>query len=124
MGVLRWAQNPRGRIAGFRVLQLLPGIGPKIAARVLDRIGESDVINAITDFEPPPAATDHWAGFVEAIRLLQSDSVGWPEALELVCRWYGPHLERIYDDAVMRQADLVQLTQIGLSYPKSRAIFD
>jgi hypothetical protein len=25
---LRWCENPSDRIAGFRVLQLLPGIGP------------------------------------------------------------------------------------------------
>jgi len=117
LALLRWAQNPRGRVAGFRALQLLPGVGPKTAARLLDSISEGDALNAIKDFEPPPAAADHWSEFGETIRLLHSGSVGWPEALELVCRWYEPHLERIYDDAVMRQADLVQLAQIALSYP-------
>ena len=29
VSVLRWCDNPRDRVAGFRVLQLLPGIGPK-----------------------------------------------------------------------------------------------
>ena len=28
LAILRWAENPRDRVAGFRVLQLLPGIGP------------------------------------------------------------------------------------------------
>ena len=28
LSVLRWADNPRNRIAGFRVLKLLPGFGP------------------------------------------------------------------------------------------------
>ena len=28
LALLRWADNPRNRIAGFRVLQLLPGVGP------------------------------------------------------------------------------------------------
>ena len=28
LAVLRWAGNPRNRIAAFRVLQLLPGMGP------------------------------------------------------------------------------------------------
>ena len=28
LAVLRWAENPRDRVAGFRVMQLLPGIGP------------------------------------------------------------------------------------------------
>ena len=30
--------------------------------------------------------------------------------------WYEPHLERLYDDAVMRQSDLVQLLQIASTY--------
>ncbi|HEY1996119.1 MAG TPA: ATP-dependent helicase [Paraburkholderia sp.] len=38
LAVLRWAQNPRDRVAGFRVMQLLPGVGPATAARVLDQI--------------------------------------------------------------------------------------
>ncbi len=38
LAVLRWVQNPRDRVAGFRVVQLLPGIGPATAARVLDRV--------------------------------------------------------------------------------------
>jgi ATP-dependent DNA helicase UvrD/PcrA len=117
LSFLRWAQNLRGRIAGFRAIQLLPGVGPKTAARLLDKMSEGDAIQAITDFAPPPAAMDHWPEFAEAIRLLHGKSVGWPEALELVCRWYAPHLERIYDDAMMRQADLVQLGQIASSYP-------
>jgi DNA helicase-2/ATP-dependent DNA helicase PcrA len=33
--------------------------------------------------------------------------------LELIRRWYEPHLERICDDAHVRAADLVQLEQIA-----------
>src|SRR5258708_2306876 len=36
MSVLRWAGNPRNSVAGFRVLKLLPGIGPGIAKQALD----------------------------------------------------------------------------------------
>ena len=34
--VLRWAENPRDEVAAFRVLQLLPGIGPVAAQRLQD----------------------------------------------------------------------------------------
>ena len=37
--------------------------------------------------------------------------------LDLVCRWYQPHLERIHEDAALREADLVQLAQIASTYP-------
>ena len=33
LSVLRWCENPRDRVAGFRLLQLLPGIGSRTAAR-------------------------------------------------------------------------------------------
>ena len=38
LAVLRWAENPRDRVAGFRVVQLLPGVGPATAAKVLDEV--------------------------------------------------------------------------------------
>ena len=42
LALLRFAENPRDRVAGFRVLQLLPGIGPATAADVLDRLAEGE----------------------------------------------------------------------------------
>jgi len=37
--------------------------------------------------------------------------------MDLVARWYAPHLQRIYEDAHVRQGDLVQLQQIASTYP-------
>src|SRR5262249_11129407 len=42
---------------------------------------------------------------------------GWPAELDLVCKWYGPHLERLHEDAIQREADLAQLVQIAAGYP-------
>src|SRR5262249_27213928 len=51
LAFLRWAENPRDRVAGFRVVQLLPGVGPATAARVLDRVAEhSDPMRGLSDF--------------------------------------------------------------------------
>jgi DNA helicase II / ATP-dependent DNA helicase PcrA len=117
LAFLRWAENPRDHIAGFRVIQLLPGAGPATAARVLDRVAEqSDPMRGLSEFTPPAAAVEYWPSFVDAVQLVHGKSAGWPTALDLVCRWYAPHLERIYEDAAVRQRDLVQLTQIGSSY--------
>src|ERR1700680_271668 len=41
LAVLRWASNIRDRVSGFRVAQLLPGIGPSSAARLFRTIAES-----------------------------------------------------------------------------------
>src|ERR1700752_4352321 len=39
LALLRWVENPRDRVAGFRILQLLTGVGPTSAQRVLDLMG-------------------------------------------------------------------------------------
>ena len=41
----------------------------------------------------------------------------WPAEIELARRWYEPHLDRIHEDATVRQADLLQLEQIAAGYP-------
>src|SRR5215469_2939903 len=118
LALLRWAENLRDRIAGFRVIQLLPGVGPATAARLLDRIAAvPDALQAIQAFTPPAAAAQSWSSFVEAIRLVGGKSAEWPAELDLTCRWYMPHLDRMYEDAAIRQADLAQLVQIASTYP-------
>src|SRR5262245_52926469 len=118
LAFLRWAENPRDRVAGFRVMQLLPGAGPATAARALDRmVDESDPMRALSEFKPSAAAVEYWPSFVEAVRLVHGGSAGWPAELDLICRWYAPHLERIHEDAPIRQDDLVQLGQIASGYP-------
>ena len=118
LAFLRWAENPRDRVAGFRVIQLLPGAGPATAARLLDRLAEAaDALAALDQFRPPAACAEHWQEFTRAIRLVRGNAAGWPAELDLICRWYAPHLERLHDDAVVRQADLVQLGQIASTYP-------
>ena len=118
LAVLRWAQNTLDRVAGFRTVQLLPGIGPSSAARLLDRMAASgDPAHALGEFRPPPAAAEHWSDFDATIGVLRRNAAGWPAEIDLVCRWYAPHLERMYDDAILRQADLAQLAQIASTYP-------
>jgi DNA helicase-2/ATP-dependent DNA helicase PcrA len=118
LAALRWAHNLRDRVAGFRVAQLLPGIGPGSAAKLLDAITESgNASQALHAFKPPAAAAEHWADFVETMSTLHLSAAGWPAELDLACRWYAPHMERRFDDAIHRQADLGQLAQIAASFP-------
>jgi len=41
LGLLRFVENPRDRVAGFRILHLLPGVGPASAQRILDHMSEA-----------------------------------------------------------------------------------
>jgi DNA helicase-2/ATP-dependent DNA helicase PcrA len=99
------------------VIQLLPGVGPATAARLLDRVVETpDALQAVRDFVPPAAAADSWSAFVDVLRAVRAKAAGWPAEIEHVRQWYEPHLERQYEDAVMRRSDLAQLVQIASTY--------
>jgi DNA helicase-2/ATP-dependent DNA helicase PcrA len=116
LAFLRFAENPRDRVAGFRVIQLMPGAGPATAARLLDRLAQPDPLAALETFRPPAAAAESWPDFVEVVRLVRGRSAGWPAELDLVLRWYAPHLERLHEDAAVRQADLAQFALIASGY--------
>jgi DNA helicase-2/ATP-dependent DNA helicase PcrA len=118
LAVLRFAQNPRDQVAGFRVLQLLPGIGPVSAKRVLDHIFDAaDPIRALSEAPAPPRIDTDWQSFLEVILDLRLGRSGWPAELEAARRWYEPHLERMHEDAEIRIGDLHQLAQIASGYP-------
>ncbi|MCP8938052.1 ATP-dependent helicase [Alsobacter sp. SYSU M60028] len=118
LAVLRFAGNPADRVTGFRVLQLLPGVGPATAGRMLDAVADAASLReGLAGLRPPAAAAQDWPGLVELLTGLDADGLGWPAEIERVRAWYEPHLERRYDDAAMRAGDLLQLEQIAGSYP-------
>src|SRR5260370_24171103 len=56
LGLLRWAENPRDRVSGFRVIQLLPGPGPAPAAPLLDPLAQPPfLLPPLAASLPPPA---------------------------------------------------------------------
>ena len=115
LALLRFIENPRDRVAGFRVMHLLPGIGPASAQRILDHMAEAtDPLGALCTFPSPPRAGDDWATFVETIGNLRYSE--WPSDLERARLWYEPHLDRIHEDAEVRRGDLRQLEQIAVGY--------
>src|ERR1700757_544824 len=63
LAILRWAENPRDALAGFRVLQLLPGIGPASAKKTMAHLGEHGFdLGELAGFAPPDAAAVSWPG--------------------------------------------------------------
>jgi DNA helicase-2/ATP-dependent DNA helicase PcrA len=117
LAVLRFAQNPSGRMAGFRVAQLIPGIGPATATRLLDAVGQAaEPLLAIEQFEAPAKSAGDWQEFVALYRRLRTPGLRWPADIELVKDWYAPHLERMHDDAQVRAADVEQLAALAGGY--------
>jgi len=117
LACLRWAENPRDRVAGFRVLLLLPGVGPKTAARALDAMAAAaDAVEALAAFAPPAACAANWQGLAGLVRALRDGSRSWPAELAQVRRWYEPQMARIHDNAEARVADLAALEAIAGTY--------
>ena len=122
LAVLRWAENPTDRVTGFRVLQLLQGVGPTTAGKALDSMAGRSLVDALSMFRPPSKAVEPWRGLVSLMQGLRGPHVDWPAEFDQVRQWYQPHLEQRYADAVVRAADLDQLQRIAAGYP-SRATF-
>ena len=118
LAVLRWVENPRDALAGFRVLQLLPGIGPATAKKAVAHLGEHGFDFAdLAGFAPPDAAVLPWPGLCRMLRRLRDTKTAWAGQVGLVRTWYQPHLERLYDYAPSRAGDLDQLEQIAMGHP-------
>ena len=116
LSLLRFVENPRDRAAGFRLMHLIPGVGPISARRVLDQMADSaDQIAALAGAPAPPRAGEDWRDFVTTVADISRSN--WPADLERARLWYEPHLDRIHEDAETRRADLIQLEQIASSYP-------
>lgn len=117
LAILRWAQNPLDRVSGFRAIQLLPGIGPKTASRILENLQAAPPGCALLAEQPVPEnAQPAWLEFVSLIDKLDVTSI-WQTSMEKVAQWYESQMERLFDDHEVRLADIQQLTRIAATYP-------
>jgi len=118
IALLRWAENPRDAVAAFRALQILPGIGPRHARRALaeiDRDGRPG--DGLRRFGGPRAAHDDVAALAVLMDALGPGRTAWSGQPRMVRAWYAPHLQRMHDNAPVRERDLEQLEQIAQTYP-------
>ena len=100
------------------MLQLLPGLGPARARRVQERLeGMGFDLAGLGGADVPTAARVDWPAFCELMSRLGRVTTEWQGQLGMVRRWYEPHLERLYDAAHARAADLEQLDQVAAGYP-------
>lgn len=118
LAVLRWVENPRDAVAAFRMLQLLPGMGPGNARRVLGAFEERGRdFRALRAVRVPRAAQEDWPGLCELLEGLRDARGSWPGQVGRIRLWYQPHLERLHEAPHVRAADLEQLEAIADGYP-------
>jgi len=113
---LRLAENPRDAMAGLRVLGLVPGIGPRTAAALLEGLGTAagDFPAAWAGVCVPEPARAAWPAVVELFATLAAAGPGdVPAQVHAVRSVYGPLLERRYDNVQARLRDLEQIEALA-----------
>jgi len=118
MSVLRWADNPRNTVAAFRVIQLLPGVGPGNARKAVEHLeAQNHSLEALKTFTVPQTLGGDWRKLTELMLTLTEPSRQWPGQVNLVREWYRPHFERSYEHFHTRLGDLDQLEMLSGQYP-------
>ncbi|HUN68164.1 MAG TPA: ATP-dependent helicase, partial [Burkholderiales bacterium] len=108
LALLRWADNPKNRVAAWRALQLLPGVGPRGAERIFTGFEAKGF--SWVELRTGSPETD------QLLLYLGNDKTVWPGQMQRVREWYAPILERKYDAAEVRAADLIQLEKISTNF--------
>jgi DNA helicase-2/ATP-dependent DNA helicase PcrA len=108
LAVLRWADNPKNRVAAFRALQLQQGIGPGLAARIFAKFEAQAFAWASLKSAAPE--------FDALMAALGAPATLWPGQVQRVRAWLEPQLERLYGQAQVRAGDLQQLERIAAGY--------
>jgi len=118
LAFLRWAENPIDPIAGFRVVQLLPGVGPAFARRAVDAITavSPPSLTQLQTLKPPAGAREAWPALCQLLLELAAPSAAWAGQIGRVRAFYEPLLVERYDAADARLGDLAQLEAIGGTY--------
>jgi DNA helicase-2/ATP-dependent DNA helicase PcrA len=117
LAILRWADNPKNRMAAFRALQLLPGMGPATAEQLFSDFHAGGYSwNVLNDFRPPAGLADAWTPFAGLMHGLARTEGPWQGQVGRTREWFEPHLERIYDSAQVRMGDLVQLERLAQQF--------
>jgi DNA helicase-2/ATP-dependent DNA helicase PcrA len=122
LAVLRVLENPLDEVSWFRVFQLLEGVGPATARRLVRELSPNGeavqewLRRLATDTAVPGPARP---GIDELASVARDcgDDVPPPAQLGRVRRFLEPILARRYDHADARLRDLEQLEQLAAGYP-------
>lgn len=113
LAFLRLAENPRDAVAGARALMLIPGIGPRKAGQLMQKLAAArGDFRAWKDYAPPAQGTEIWGSFVGLLASLSgpgSRFASVPAQVHQVRQFYAPLLECRHDHPQARLRDLEQL---------------
>ncbi len=116
IALLRLVDNPADEVSWFRLLQLLDGVGPIRARRVLDALrspegGPPDLNRwPVAAAHVPESSLQHAGAVIEALAAAGSDATATAGAqVERCCGALAPLIRLRYPDGAVRASDLDQL---------------
>ena len=133
---LRIAENPADAIAWNRALQMLEGVGPATARKLLDWISTAatgggpdaavqSLRQSVDEVVPSAAVASSVARLVEALTPLRGDTLSPEAQVEALTDYYRPILERLYpDDHESRDADLDAVVALAARHRTRTALLE
>lgn len=124
LSLLRLAENPRDLVAGARLLQLLPGIGPKRARQLMDQLAASRGDWRVWETAHVGAAAGAlWPQLLDVLRQLTCQPpLDLAAQVARARRFYEPILQDKYDHPAPRSRDLEQIEQLAARFADRAAL--
>jgi DNA helicase-2/ATP-dependent DNA helicase PcrA len=120
---LRVTENPSDEIAWFRILQMIEGIGPATAAKIITHVTKSHDPRALKTFAPPAAAKANWTELGQLMDDLVTAGEGNPAAqVQRIRSFYDDIMAQRYENAQARRRDLEHIEQVASGYKSRRQL--
>jgi DNA helicase-2/ATP-dependent DNA helicase PcrA len=120
LSLLRLVGNPSDQVSWFRVLQLLEGVGPRVARRLVDALDPS-MATLVEQWASSPAVPDQaradGQALVEAVAAAAAAQAAPGTQAWLLCTALTPFIRRRYPDAEPRLHDLGVLADAAARAP-------
>ncbi len=114
---LRVIHNPRDVVSWNRILLLLPGVGPRIAQRVLDEIAAERLKIGSGGGELARRVSNDAVGdMFDMLQELQKERLSVPEKVDRLVEYYRPIMQGKYDDYTKRLKDVEMFAEIAARY--------
>jgi DNA helicase-2/ATP-dependent DNA helicase PcrA len=121
LSLLRILDNPHDELAWHRVLGLVEGIGPATTRKVLAALGDEPLLRFLDPdgVALPEASAEDAAALRATLADCRAHPVDPPPAVQLerLAAFLGPIIDRRYDGAQARRADLEELTALAAAFP-------
>ncbi len=123
---LKVVENPKDAIAWNRVLQLLEGVGPKTAGRILEWL-ETDTAEPFVLKERPYSAAyiESLRSLFAMLRRIHSSDMPPSVQIELILEYYAPILRRVYsEDYPKREPDMEHFVGVASQFSDRATLLD